>query len=218
MAMLPVKIQNAAIVVLSASNNPRLLNGDFLKRHQIVPEEWVVTDTLVTPPVAQVTFENGLQVLVEENRLHFQANRPEDFPWAEELPRAAVAYMELLPHANYGGVGLNFIYTSDEPYGEAAEETLIRKLLKRGPWLKCGAGITGAVLELQYRKDLPQMNVKIGVLESVGPKGKKLEGLIFNVNFHHDFQADQLKERAAYVRSMDVRQKEFFHLLETLPF
>jgi hypothetical protein len=85
MAMLPVKIQNAAIVVLSASNNPRLLNGDFLKRHQIVPEEWVVTDTLVTPPVAQVTFENGLQVLVEENRLHFQANRPEDFPWAEEL-------------------------------------------------------------------------------------------------------------------------------------
>ncbi len=216
--MLPVKIHNAAIVVLSASNNPRLLNADFLKRRQIVPEEWVVTDTLVTPPVAQVMFENGLQVLVEENRLHFQATRPEDFPWAVELPRAAVAYMELLPYVNYGGVGLNFTYISDEPCGEVAEDALIRKLLKRGPWLKCGTGITGAVLEMQYRKDLPYMNVKISVLENAGHEGTKPEGLVFNVNFHHDFKADQQEERTAYVGSMDARQKEFFHFLETLPF
>ena len=216
--MVKVKIQSAAIVVLSASNNPRLLNADFLKRHQIVPDKWVVIDTLVTPPFAQVMFENGMQVLVEENRLHFQANRPADFSWEEELPMVAVAYMRLLPHVNYGGVGLNFTYTSDEPYGEAAEEAILHKLLKSGHWLKCGAGITGAVIELQYRKDLPQMNVKIGVLESAGPEGKKLEGLIFNVNFHHDFKVDQQEERAAYVRSIGVRQKEFFNFLETLPF
>ncbi len=216
--MINVKMQNVAIVVLSAGNNPRLLNGDFLKRHRIVPEEWIVTDTLVTPPVSQVTFENGMQFLVEENRLHFRINQPRDFPWAEKLPQAAVAYMQLLPHVNYGGVGLNFVYTADEPSGEAAERAIIRKLMKSGPWLKCNSGITGVVLDLQYRNEQPNMNVKIGVHESVGPEGKRLGGFIFNVNFHQEFQSNQEEERASYVRSMGSRQEQFFRFLEMLPF
>ena len=216
--MLPVKMKNAAIVVLSASNNPRLLNGDFLKQHRIVPHEWVVTDTLVTAPFAQVSFENGLQIMVEENRLHFRANNPESFPWTDELPRVAIEYIKLLPYVNYRGVGLNFIYSSDDLHGEAAEEALIRKLLKFGPWMECNSGITGAVIDLQYRKEFPQMNVKIGVLENVGPEGKKLEGIVFNVNFHHEFQADQVEERVSYLKSMSLRQDQFFRFLETLPF
>ena len=216
--MLSVKMQNVAVVVLAASNNPRLLNGDFLKRHGVVPDDWVVTDTLVTPPFAQVTFENGLQVIVEENRLHFRANSPEKFSWADELPRIAVAYTKLLPYVNYGGVGLNFIYKSDSPHGEAAEEAIIQMLLKPGPWLECNSGITGVVLDLQYRKTFPQMNVKVGVLETAGPEGRKLEGLLFNVNFHHEFQADNHEERATYRKSIGERQTEFFNFLEALPF
>ena len=62
------------------------------------------------------------------------------------------------------------------------------------------------------------MNVKIGVLENVGPEGKKLEGIVFNVNFHHEFQADQVEERVSYLKSMSLRQDQFFRFLETLPF
>ena len=113
---------------------------------------------------------------------------------------------------------LNFIYSADDLHGEAAEEALIRKLLKFGPWMECNSGITGAVIDLQYRKEFPQMNLKIGVLENVGPEGKKLEGIVFNVNFHHEFQADQVEERVSYLKSMSLRQDQFFRFLETLPF
>lgn len=216
--MLPVILENVAIVVLSASNNPRLLNGDFLKQHGIVSNEWIVTDTLVTPPFAQVTFENELQIMVEENRIHFRANGLKGFSWEDELPRIAIDYMKLLPHVHYGDVGINFTYISNEPHGEAAEEAVISKFLKPGPWLECDAGITGTVLELQYRKEFPYMNVKIGVLETFKPEGKKLEGLIFNVNFHHAFQSNQYEERTSYLKSISLRKEQFFHFLETLPF
>jgi len=216
--MINVKLQSTAIVVLSAGNNPRLLNGDFLKRNRIVPEEWVIIDTLVTPPVSQVTFENGMQFLVEENRLHFRVNQPVDFPWVEKLPQATLEYMQLLSHVNYGGVGLNFVYTSDDPSGDAAQQAIIRRLMKAGAWLKCNSGISGAVLDLQYRREQPSMNVKIGVRESVGPQGKKLEGLIFTVNFHQEFQATQEEERASYVQSIGARQAQFFRFIEMLPF
>ena len=216
--MLSVRMQNVAVVVLSVSNNPRLLNADFLKRHQIVPDDWNAVNVLVTPPFAQVTFENGLQILVEESKLSFLSTRPDTFPWAEELSRIAIAYLALLPHVTYGAVGLNFTFISDDLRGEAAEKALIRKLLLRGPWLNVEGGITGAVLELQYHKGRPQMNVKIGVLETGGPAGRTLEGFIFNVNFHDEFQADQRDERAEYIGAIARRQEDFTHFLEKLPF
>ncbi len=216
--MLSVKLENVAIVVLSESNNPRLLNPDFLERNNIVPKEWKAQDVLVTPPFAQVSYSNGVQILVEENKIHLQSNKPEAIAWKRELPKITLEYLEVLPHVSYRAVGLNFVYLSDHPKGIEAEKELISKLLQQGPWLNFGQGISGAVIELQYRGTQPQMNVKIGVIEKDSPTGKLLGGFIFTVNFHHDFKPDQNEERAAYINSIGARQAEFIQFLEKLPF
>ena len=216
--MLSVKLENVAIVVLSESNNPRFLNPDFLERNDIVPKEWKVKNVLVTPPFAQVSYDNGVQILLEENKLHVRSQQPDLIPWERELPRIVIHFLEVLPHVTYRAVGLNFVFLSDQPRGVEAEQALISKFLKQGPWLDFGQRITGAVLELQYRVTQPQMNVKIGVLEKEDSAGSTLEGFIFTANYHHDFKVDETKERAAYINSIEMRRTEFMQFLETLPF
>lgn len=215
--MLSVKLDNVAIVVISDSNNPRLLNPDFLERNSIVPKDWKVKDVLVTPPFAHVLYENGVQIILEENKLHIVSQQPDLVSWDHELPSVATSFLDMLPHVPYRSVGLNFVFLSDQPRGMEAEKTLIDKFLKQDSWLDFGQGITGATLEFQYRATKPQMNVKIGVLERRDSSGASLEGFIFTVNFHHDFGTEEKKERAAYINSIGLRQAEFLQFLEKLP-
>lgn len=213
-----VTLQTVTLVVLSASNNPRLLNADFLKRNGIVPEDWAVADTLVTSPVAQVTFENGLQIVVEENRLHCGASRLDQIDWQTVLPGCAVAYLSLLPHVSYGGVGLNFVYSGEPPDGGDAAALMIGGLLRPGDWMNGQGGVSGAAVELQYRNRQPQMNVKISVVGAAGADGQESKRLMFNVNFHHDFRPEAQALREAYIRSLPERQAAIRAFLDTLPF
>ncbi len=216
--MLSIKLENVAIIVVADSNNPRLLNPDFLDRNTIVPKEWKVKDALVTTPFAQVSYENGVRVLLEENRLHVMSQKPDMIPWERALPEVVTSFIEVLPHVSYRSVGLNFVFLSDQPRGVEAEQALMGTFLKQGPWLNLRQGMTGAVLEFQYRATQPQMNVKIGVLEKRDSVGISLEGFIFTVNFHHDFKVEETKERADYINSVGMRRTEFMKLMETLPF
>jgi hypothetical protein len=216
--MLSIKLENVTIIVVADSNNPRLLNPDFLDRNTIVPKEWKVKDALVTPPFAQVSYENGVRVLLEENRLHVMSQKPDMIPWERALPGVVTSFIEVLPHVSYRSVGLNFVFLSDQPRGVEAEQALMGTFLKQGPWLNLRQGMTGAVLEFQYRATQPQMNVKIGVLEKRDSVGISLEGFIFTVNFHHDFKVDEIKERADYINSVGMRRTEFMKFMETLPF
>lgn len=216
--MLSVKLDNVAIVVISESNNPRLLNPDFLERNRIVPKDWKVKDVLVTPPFARVLYDNGVQILLEENKLHILSQQPDMISWEHELPGIATSFLEVLPQVSYRSIGLNFVYLSDHPKGADAEKALISKFLKQGSWLDFGRGMTGTVLEFQYRATQPQMNVKIGVLEKRDSVGASLEGFIFTANFHHDFKIDEAKERSAYINSIGMKRTEFVQFIETLPF
>ncbi|MDO8722803.1 MAG: hypothetical protein Q7J31_11380 [Syntrophales bacterium] len=216
--MLSIKLENVAIIVVADSNNPRLLNPDFLDRNNIVPKEWKVKDALVTPPFAQVSYENGVRVLLEENRLHVMSQQPDMIPWERALPGVVTSFIEVLHHVSYRSVGLNFVFLSDQPKGVEAEQALMGTFLKQGPWLNLRQGMTGAVLEFQYRATQPQMNVKIGVLEKRDSVGISLEGFIFTVNFHHDFKVEETKERADYINSVGMRRTEFMKFMETLPF
>jgi hypothetical protein len=78
--------------------------------------------------------------------------------------------------------------------------------------------MSGAVVELQYRNDLPHMNVKIGTQEKTEADGAKRVSLVFNVNFHHDFQPEQKEERGTYIDSIRQRNMAFLEFLATLPF
>ena len=214
-----VFLENVAVVILSDGNNPRILNPDFLDRNAIVPPNWKADNVLVTPPFAQVFYPEGVQIFIDENKLQFTCSKPSTFDWAEGLPKIANAYTSVLPHVSYRSVGLNFTFKSEELMGEDAERKLINEFLKDGPWLKLGEGITGTVIEFQYRSSQPQMNIKIGVLEVVNKETgiKKLEGTFFNVNFHNPLQPEQIEERMDFIKSLRSRHDQFLEFQKTLP-
>ncbi len=197
-----LKLINASIVVLSEGNNPKLLNHDFLSRNFIVPEDWELQNVVVTPPYALLDYKNGLQFLVEVHKLHIKLNRPDLFAWDSDLPRMAVSYLELLPHVNYQGVGINLVYALDP----APKKTLFG-LVHEGPWLKEWGGISGASLELNYRHQQPQLNLKIGVPSKDSEENKTFQPTL-SANFHHDFAPQDEQQRREYILSApDLAQR-----------
>ncbi len=208
-----LKLQNASIVVLSEGNNPKLLSHDFLARNQIVPEDWQIRDIVVTPPFSQILYENGVQFIVEINKLQIRANNPELIDWERELPAMASKYLELLPHVTYRGVGINFVY-----FSENFPENPFERLLWDGPWLNREGGLTGASVELSYREETPQFNVKIERKSAPGRESGSRSSLVFSVNYHHDFEPDQERERVEYIHTIARLRDRFLDYAKSLPF
>ena len=64
-----------SVVIVANSNNPTLLNQDFLYYNGIVPNEWPLSKDIrpvVTPAVSKIVFENGFSVTAELNRILFE--------------------------------------------------------------------------------------------------------------------------------------------------
>ncbi len=215
--MLDLELLKTDIVVLSESNNPRLLNHDFLERNAIIPKDWKLINVVVTPPFALVQYANGISIQAEENKLLFSCDKPSEFNWASELPKIATTYLDVLPHVAYKAVGLNFQLASKQPKGQDAEDQLIAKLLNTGPWLQHAGGITGVVIEYQFRKNQPWLNLRVGVSETPSPQGNKLEGFIFNANSHYDFTPTDVVPRKNYIINLTDRYNEILHLINLIP-
>lgn len=208
-----LKLHNASIVILSEGNNPKLLSHDFLARNGIVPEDWQIRDIVVTPPFSQILYENGVQFIVEINKLQVRANNPELLAWEKDLPEMASKYLELLPHVTYRGVGINFVFAS-----ENLPENPFGRLLQDGPWLHRHGGLSGAALELHFREQEPQFNAKIEKKSASGQNDRTMPGLVFTVNYHHDFDPGQNQKRAEYIYTIAQLRDQFLEYAEYLPF
>lgn len=208
-----LKMVSTAVVVLSEGNNPRLLNPDFLERNRIVSAEWKAQDVVVTPPFAQVVYENGVHFVVEINKFQVQVSKPAALEWKKDLPDMTTAYLQLLPHVTYRAVGINFVFITHVFSGSP-----ITKLLQDGPWLASEGGVTGATIEFHYTKRVPQFNVKIALQEPPDLTTGKGNGVILTVNYHRDFAADEAQARAAYIQGMGLLESRFLDFAESLPF
>lgn len=215
--MTDLTLENATVVVLSDGNNPMILNPDFLERNGIVQSDWNAAEVIVTPPLSFVRYEKGLTVQMEENKISFVAHQPAGFAWEEVLPKVAIRFLEVLPHVSYKAVGLNFQLHSEVIIGQPAEDKLIKHLLATGEWLNFSGGLTGSVVEFQFRKSFPYLNVKVGVKETISEIGKQLGGPSMVANFHHDFAPQDVAARSAFMRKVAEYEKQLHQFARLLP-
>ncbi|MDO8438278.1 MAG: hypothetical protein Q7S69_09025 [Nitrosomonadaceae bacterium] len=211
-----LKLETVTAVIVSDGNNPRILNQDFLERNDIVPAGWKEKQVIVTPPFSLVEYE-GFSVQMEENKLSITAKNVSSFAWDQLLPKVAIRLLEVLPHVSYKAVGLNFSLYAETIIGRDAENKLIEQLLTKGDWLNVHGGITGALVELQFRKSFPHLNVKVGVRETISDKGRQLGGYTVMANFHHDFESKNVNERIAFISKVAEYEKEIHQLINSLP-
>ncbi len=210
-------LSSVSVVIVSDGNNPRLLNPDFLERNAIVPAQWRPVDTLVTPPYAQVSYDNKFILLMEDTRVHFTVNDPVQLDWSAHLPAIAIQFLKVLPHVSYKATGLNFAFTTDQPHGEEAEIKLLDSMITAGNWRNLNKGITGAVLELQFRKQQPTLNVKLGAREENRPTGKIIEGFVIAANYHYDLGPRDTSERERFISAIGSYERDFRQFIKLLP-
>lgn len=216
---LTLRLANVSVVVIATSNNPRLLNPDFLVRNHIVPADWEPADTFVTPPLAQVRYRNGVIIVLEETRLQVQARQPEALPWAQALPEVVCKFLAVLQHVEYHAVGFNFTFTTgDGPEGRAAEEAVISALMTDGAWRAAFGGISAVKIELQYKNRLPHITIKTGTNEIPAPEGPRVQGFGATANVHHPFAPEQNEQRANYIRQIRLQHDTVLEAIEQLPF
>ena len=102
-----ISLHSVSVVVTAEFHNPSILNPDFLVVRQIVPADWNVAETLTTPPISVVKYDNGVEWTVDQSRLTVAERSGPAFDDTYRVHQLVVAYLQKLPHVPYRSLGLN---------------------------------------------------------------------------------------------------------------
>lgn len=181
-----LQIFEHAIVAAGRNHNPTILNPDFLKRREIVPDSWKIERPICTDNLSQVVFENKFLIRVEPGKIDFIHPNPTELS-ERKLEEIAIAYVGALPEATYTAIGINFRGVVPFPSKEKAEEFVVEKMLSNGPWREINGGVQFANITLGYKIDGGNLNLTVQPAE-FGPTDAPNPMPVNTVwaNFHRD--------------------------------
>lgn len=184
---MPIPIE-FSIVVAGSDCNPTVLNPDFLQRRNIVPEQlgWGLSQPpFTTPPAAGVSYDSGVVVQVETNKVQIKHMSADLDIASSEVPAITRRYIKELPHVRYTAVGINFRYFTRL---EDPEEYLRGGFLRDGPWKD---DLQALSLTLAYPLVDGRLHLSLNGGTAVIVAGNKTEeqhGILTSANFHRDFE------------------------------
>ena len=79
-----VELFEFSVVIVAEVNNPSILNTDFLRHNGIVSERWGISaerPPITTPVLSEVTFDGGLVIRADPNRVTFQQSLRQRACW-----------------------------------------------------------------------------------------------------------------------------------------
>ena len=126
-----LQLHSASVVVTAQFHNPSILNPDFLISQEIVPESWEVAETVTTPAVSFVHYQNGIRFTVDEGKLTVNENCKSSFQEEYRVHQVVSAYLTKLPHVPYRSLGLNCQVSMRQ---ENPQDWLVQRFLKPGDW------------------------------------------------------------------------------------
>ena len=179
-------------MIVGSSHNPSILNPDFLRHNNIVPEEWktVAGETFSSPMASQVSYRKGENTLVVSSdlfRLAFLEKGAEKNEFA--CPDMTRRYLKTVPHVRYTAVGINPALRASVADG-VGKDILTKSLLCSGPWGDY-EGVS-PVLEALFAYDLGGKKISLSVgLDSTGQVDEKKGGVIFRGNIHRDIRSEK---------------------------
>ena len=124
-------LRTVSVVVNAEFHNPSILNPDFLVSREIVPADWTVLETVTTPTLSVVRYENGVTWTVNPAQLTITQPTGPDFADNCDVHRLASLYLEKLPYVPYRSLGLNCEIAVSEPQPRRNHERL--PLWETGP-------------------------------------------------------------------------------------
>lgn len=108
-----IELCELSIVIVAQSNNPTILNPDFLHHNGIVDRRWALDEAfppLTSPVMSQVAFKGGFVVRANPANVSFTLTVPDDESAtldAEPCVDSAKGYLKTVPHVPYIALGVN---------------------------------------------------------------------------------------------------------------
>ena len=183
-----------SVVLVATSNNPSIINPDFLTDNDIIDKNRSLQEDPVTTPVfAQVVYEDGLTVRADPERVIFVQSASGTSMGNIICPEMAKCYARAVPHVPYRAVGINpklHVHLADANRAKVANA-----LGDRGSWLS----YKDSEPEVQLKAIYPFGSRKI-VVDILGatrrrPNGQPLPGLLFQGNVHRDLAQTSSQKR-----------------------
>ena len=188
-----------SVVLVADSNNPSIINPDFLKYNGIVDAGFEVQDfPISTPAFSRVAYKNGITVTSDPARVLFQQTR--------ELTRANVVspgiakrYLQCIPHVPYRAIGIN-------PHGFrrilGQEPNVIANMLReKGSWMSFQDVIPDVQLKAIYR-----YHGRVIFLDVINThrteNDQKVPGVMFQANIHRDLAETNEPSRIRFLQSV----------------
>ena len=202
-----VDLVEFSVVLLATSNNPSILNPDFLRYNNIVDASWQVQEPRIsTPAFSQVIFKDGLTVTADPDRIIF-AQTGDKLAAADIVcPEMAKRYAEKIPHVPYRAVGIN-PKGFKRSEGEAADR-VADALRDGGVWLSFKDMVPEIQLKAVYRYDRRTISLDIVEAKEKRPDGSEIPGVLFQANMHHDILEVGLPERIKTLLSVLASWRE----------
>ena len=174
-----ISLHTVSVVVTAQFHNPSILNPDFLASREIVPADWKVAETLTTPPVSVVKYENGVEWSVDQSRLTVAEQSGPEFGDSYRVHPLVIAYLRKLPHVPYRSLGLNCQVSKPQANPQ-------RWLIERfgAKWLSNEPAVLG--MTPKFALDAGDAVCQIGVADA--PKNG--DRIVFDCNMHHQGPLD----------------------------
>ncbi len=124
-----ITLHSLSVVILAEQHNPSIINPDFVKYNKIIPEKWQITQTITTPGLSVLKYDNNVQLVVEPNSLNISQDQNESFQKDanSEIYKIATQYVKALPHIPYSRLGLNCVVSMIR---NNSQEWLTKRFLK----------------------------------------------------------------------------------------
>lgn len=206
-----VEVRDFSIVVVADNQNPSILNPDFLKYNQIVPSDWeLAMPPICTPPVSQVVFKNGVNIVAQSDRVSFwEVLDTEHIVFT--VPEISCKYIDTVSYVDYRAVGININAHIVAEKKEDDRSTVLAKLIASGKWKNFQGKSPNAVVQFTYQ--LENANLTISIQEAViqNMQNNELVPIInFSANFHRDLINTTYPEKISYIKNIIQSWKSDF--------
>jgi hypothetical protein len=200
-------LDNFSIVVLAQAHNPSILNPDFLKNNGIIDPLFKPNNIICTPPVAQVSYVEGISIMAEFEKLQFIDTLKTRIPFESPVPEIAIKYIKILPYVRYTAVGLNFMGHYLCKDNELALSFLPNKFLKDGSWNTFGDSLPKVGLKFIYSLKNLKCTVNMDTTELIRPNELPQPIIGITANYHLD--SNSMEEISSFISNWKT---QFNHL------
>lgn len=204
-------LDNFSIVVLAQAHNPSILNPDFLKNNGIIDLSFKPNNVICTPPVAQVSYVEGISIMAEFEKLQFIDTLKTRIPFESPIPEIAIKYIKTLPYVRYTAVGLNFMGHYLCKDNELALSFLPNKFLKDDSWHTFGDSLPKVGLKFTYSLKNLKCTVNMDTTELIRPKEPPLPIIGINTNYH--FDSTNIEEITSFISNWKTQYNHFSKII-----